>query len=136
MAQITVQINVRAPISKVWECYNKPEHISGWAFATDEWEAPSAENNLHKGGKFKTRMQAKDGSGGFDFEGTYSNVIEHKLIEYDMSDGRHVKTEFAQTKEGVKIITAFDPEKENPPEMQRSGWQAILNYFKKYVESK
>jgi uncharacterized protein YndB with AHSA1/START domain len=132
---ITVETIVNAPVEKVWECWNKPEHITGWAFASDDWEAPAAENDLRTGGKFKTVMAAKDKSSSFDFEGTYSTVKKHELIEYDMSDGRHVKVEFAGTPEGVRVTETFDPENENSEEMQRSGWQAILDNFKKYVEA-
>lgn len=133
--KITVQTVVVAPIAKVWECWNEPRHITGWAFASDDWEAPSAENDLRAGGKFKTVMSAKDKSASFDFTGTYSVVKENELIEYDMDDGRHVKVEFDETPEGAKVIETFDPESENPVEMQRSGWQAILDNFKKYTES-
>ncbi len=137
---IIVQTIVNAPIEKVWEYWSKPEHITGWAFASDTWEAPSALNDLRVGGTFKTRMQAKDGSGGFDFTGTYTAVTKHALIEYNMDDlsaqtaGRHVKTEFLPMPHGVTITTTFDPEKENSEEVQRAGWQAILDNFKKYVE--
>jgi uncharacterized protein YndB with AHSA1/START domain len=134
---ITVNTVVKAPMAKVWDCWNKPEHIKGWAFASDDWEAPTAENDLKVGGKFKTRMQSKkDANEGFDFGGTYTDVRTHELIEYDMDgDRRHVKTVFEQTPEGVKITQTFDPEGKNPPEMQRSGWQSILNNFKKYTET-
>jgi uncharacterized protein YndB with AHSA1/START domain len=133
---ITIQAVVNAPMEKVWDAWNRPEHIVNWAFAQDDWEAPSAENDLRVGGKFKTVMAAKDKSASFDFTGTYTAVKEHGLIEYDMDDGRHVKNEFTQLPEGVKIVTTFDPENENSEELQRSGWQAILDNFKKYVESK
>lgn len=133
---ITVQTTINAPMEKVWEYWNKPEHITGWAFASDDWEAPAAENDLSVGGKFKTRMQAKDKSSGFDFEGTYTAVKENELIEYDMSDGRHVKVEFEEISDGVKVTETFDPESENTEEIQRFGWQAILGNFKKYVEAK
>lgn len=136
MSKITIETTVHASFTRVWEYWSRPEHITKWAFASDDWEAPEAENDLREGGKFRTRMQAKDGSAGFDFTGTYTRVKEHELIEYDMDDGRHVKVTFAQTPEGVTITTIFDPEKENPIEMQRQGWQAILNNFKKYVEIK
>lgn len=132
---ITVQTTINAPIEKVWESFVKPEHITKWAFASDDWIAPSAENDLRLGGKFKTRMQSRDGKEGFNFEGTYSNVIERQLIEYDMSDGRHVKVEFAQIPDGIRVTETFDPEQENTEEVQRSGWQAILDNFKKYVET-
>lgn len=132
---ITVQTIVNAPIEKVWEYWNGPEHIPAWAFASDDWEAPSAENDLRTGGKFKTVMAAKDGSASFDFTGTYTGVAGNELIEYDMDDGRHVKTVFEDTPEGVKITQTFDPENENPEEMQREGWQSILDNFKKYTET-
>ena len=133
MQPITIETTVNAPIEKVWEYWNKPEHITKWAFASDDWHAPASENDVRTGGKFKTRMEAKDGSSGFDFEGTYTNVKENELIEYEMSDGRKVSVKFEQTPEGVKITETFDPENENTPEVQRSGWQAILDNFKKYV---
>jgi uncharacterized protein YndB with AHSA1/START domain len=132
---ITIEAVIKAPISKVWEYWNESEHIKQWAFASDHWEAPAAENDLRVGGKFKTTMAAKDKSTSFDFGGTYTAVKEHELIEYDMDDGRHVKTIFAELPEGVKVVTTFDPENENPDEMQRSGWQAILDNFKKHVEN-
>lgn len=131
---ITIQTIINAPISKVWECWNKPEHITQWAFASDDWEAPAAENDLRTGGKFKTVMAAKDKSTSFDFTGTYSSVKEHESIEYDMTDGRHVKVEFTEVPEGTKIVETFDPENENTEELQRRGWQAILNNFKNYTE--
>ena len=139
---ITVEAVIKAPIEKVWDFWNKPEHIVKWAFASDDWEAPEAENDLRTGGKFKTVMAAKDKSTSFDFGGTYTNVKDHELIEYDMTKdaseeaGRHVKVEFEQIPEGVKVRETFDPENQNSEEMQRSGWQAILNNFKKYVENK
>ena len=133
---ITVQTIVNAPIEKVWEYWNKPEHITGWALASSEWEVPSAENDLSVGGKFKTRMQARDGSEGFDFEGVYDAVKENEFIEYTMTDGRRVKVTFSATPEGVEIIESFEPEEENSEEIQRSGWQAILDNFKKYTEGR
>lgn len=131
---ITIQTTINAPMSKVWEYWNKPEHIEKWAFASDDWEAYGAENDLRTGGTFKTTMAAKDKSFSFEFGGVYTVVEEHALIEYDMDDGRHVKVEFTTVPEGVKVVETFDPEQENSEEMQRSGWQAILDNFKKYVE--
>jgi uncharacterized protein YndB with AHSA1/START domain len=135
---ITVQTTIKAPIAKVWECWNKPEHIVGWAFASDDWETPAAENDLREGGKFKIVMAAKDKSTSFDFTGAYTAVKEHQLIEYDMDgdDDRHAKIEFAETPEGVQVTETFDSETENPIEMQRAGWQTILENFKRYVENK
>ena len=132
---ITIGTLVNAPLAKVWNYWNKPEHITQWAFASDDWEAPSADNDLRTGGKFRTTMAAKDKSTSFEFEGIYSAVKEHELIEYDMRDGRHVKIEFTEMQEGVKVVETFDPENENPDEMQKNGWQAILNNFKKHVEN-
>lgn len=132
---ITIEASINAPLSKVWEYWNKPKHIEKWAFASDDWEASGAQNDLREGGKFKTTMSAKDKSQSFDFGGVYTVVKPNELIEYDMDDGRHVKVEFSESPDGVKIIQSFDPEKENPEELQKSGWQAILDNFKKYAES-
>lgn len=131
---ITIETTVNAPIEKVWACWNEPEHITQWAFASDDWEAPSAENDLKVGGRFKTVMAAKDKSSSFDFNGVYTQVVPHELIEYDMEDGRHVKTEFSIVPEGVKIVETFEMENENSEEKQREGWQAILENFKKHTE--
>lgn len=136
MAQpITVQSVVKAPVAKVWKFWTEPEHVMRWAFASDEWEAPAADNDLRVGGRFKTTMAAKDKSASFDFTGVYTGIKEHRLIEYNIDDGRHVKVEFAESPEGVKITETFEPENENPENMQRSGWQAILDNFKKYAEA-
>ena len=132
---ITVETTIDAPISKVWEYWNSPEHIPHWAFAQDDWEARDAENDVRVRGRFKTVMAAKDGSSQFDFTGAYTAVAEHTLIEYDMDDSRHVKVEFAETPDGIKVTETFDPENENTEELQRQGWQAILDNFKKYVEN-
>ena len=133
---VTVQTTVNAPMARVWECWNAPEHISGWAFASEGWEASAAENDLRVGGRFKTVMAAKDKSADFDFTGIYTAVREHERIEYDMDDGRHVKVGFQDTPEGVTLTETFEPEDENPEEVQRSGWQAILDNFKRYVETR
>jgi uncharacterized protein YndB with AHSA1/START domain len=123
--KITIQSTINAPIEKVWQYWNDPQHIKGWAFASDTWEAPTSENDLRTGGSFKTRMQEKGTKNGFDFGGVYTNVVDHKTIEYDMSkeandpNARHVKIGFEQTPEGVKITQSFDPENENSIEMQR-----------------
>jgi uncharacterized protein YndB with AHSA1/START domain len=143
MNAITVQTIVKASIEKVWEYWNKPEHITKWAFASDEWEAPAAENDLQVGGRFKTVMASKDKKDEhFDFTGIYTALKEHELIEYDMNPStevsgqvrRHVKVEFENTPDGVKVTETFDPENENSEEIQRSGWQSILENFKKHVE--
>jgi uncharacterized protein YndB with AHSA1/START domain len=131
---ITISTTINAPIAEVWKFWNLPEHITRWAFASDDWEAPSAENDLQIGGRFKTRMQSKDGKDGFDFEGVYDAVVENKLIVYTLTDGRQVTITFDEGEEGVKITETFEPESENSEELQRSGWQAILDNFKRYVE--
>ena len=132
---ITVETTVKAPVEKVWKFWNEPKHITKWCNASDDWHAPYAENDLHVGGKFKTTMAAKDGSFSFDFEGVYTNVKEHQLIEYTMADGRKVKIVFSSQGKETKVTETFDPENENPIEMQRGGWQAILNNFKKHTEA-
>lgn len=136
MNPITIQAVVAAPLATVWQCWVEPKHIEGWAFAADDWEARDAENDVRKGGAFKTTMAAKDGSTSFDFGGVYTAVKERELIEYDIADGRHVKVEFTETPEGVKIVQSFEPENENPEDFQRAGWQAILDNFKTYTERK
>lgn len=132
---ITIETSVKAPMEKVWKYWSGPEHITKWATASDDWHAPYADNDLRKDGKFKTTMAAKDGSFSFDFEGVYTNVTPNALIEYVMSDGRKAKIVFAEKGGETKIVETFDPESENPIEMQRDGWQAILNNFKKYTEA-
>lgn len=131
---ITITAIISAPMEKVWKYWNSPEHIVNWAFASDDWEAPEAENDLRVDGSFRTVMSAKDKSASFDFAGKYTAVDEHKMIAYVMEDGREVRTEFAESDGGVKVTQKFDPENENSLEMQRDGWQAILNNFKNYVE--
>lgn len=133
---ITIQTTINAPVSKVWKYWNKPDHIMNWAFASDDWEAPASENDLREGGKFTTTMAAKDKSASFDFTGTYTKVNELEVIEYTMDDGRKVSITFESLDSDKTHITqTFDPESENSEEMQRQGWQAILDNFKKYVEA-
>ena len=132
---ITVEALVKAPIDKVWSSWTDPKHITKWNQASDDWHSPHAENDLRTGGKFKTTMTAKDGSMSFDFEGIYTNVQQNKLIEYAMADGRKVSVVFSQNGNQTKVVETFDPESENPIEMQRGGWQAILDSFRKYTES-
>jgi uncharacterized protein YndB with AHSA1/START domain len=132
---ITVQSIINASIETVWECWTTPEHITKWNNASDDWHTPYAENDLRTGGKFKSTMASKDGAMSFDFEGEYTLVEQNKAIEYVMADGRKVEISFETTPSGVEVIESFDPETENPEEMQRGGWQAILDNFKKHVES-
>jgi len=132
---VTIEATVNAPIDKVWNYWTAPKHITRWNVASDDWHSPRAENDLKVGGRFNIRMEAKDGSFGFDFEGVYDIVIPDKQIAYTMSDGRKVDTNFTPEGNTTKIVTVFDAESENPVDMQREGWQAILNNFKKYTEA-
>lgn len=132
---ITIQATVNAPVEKVWKYWNEPDHITQWAFASPDWHAPKAENDLRVDGKFSTTMAAKDGSVSFDFAGIYTKVEKHNSIEYTMADGRKVKISFTAEGNQTKVVETFEPENENPEDMQRDGWQAILNNFRKYTES-
>lgn len=132
---ITVSATVNAPVEKVWQYWNEPQHVTQWCQASDEWHAPYADNDLRTGGKFKTTMAAKDGSMSFDFEGVYTNVEEHKTIAYEMADGRKVDIAFSANGDTTDIRETFEAEQQNPEEMQRGGWQAILNSFKNYTEA-
>ncbi len=132
---LTVQSTVNAPVTKVWEYWSKPEHIKNWCAASDDWHAPKAENDLRVGGNFSTRMEAKDGSFGFDFGGVYDAVDTNKYIEYTMGDGRKVKVWFTDEGNSTKIVESFEAEDTNPLEMQQGGWQAIMDNFKKYTEA-
>lgn len=132
--KITVEAIINAPIEKVWDMWNQPEHVTKWCFASDDWHAPFAKSDLRVGGKSVTTMAAKDGSFSFDFEWTYTKFDKHETIEYTITDGRTVAIQFSNTPKGVKITETFEAENQNPVEMQKSGWQAILNNFKKYVE--
>ena len=132
---ITIEATLNAPISKVWEYWTKPEHIVKWNQASDDWHTTRAENDLREGGKFSSRLEAKDGSFGFDFGGVYDKVKEKEYIEYTMGDGRKVKIFFISQNDKTKIIETFEAENTNSLEMQKDGWQAILENFKKYSES-
>lgn len=133
--RIMVEATANIPITKVWKAWNTPADIMQWNTADPSWHSPSSENDLRIGGKFKHRMEAKDGSFGFDFEGIYDIVEPHKKITYTMGDGRKATTLFAEHNGKTTIQTTFDAETENDPEFQKQGWQAILNNFVKYVES-
>lgn len=131
---ITVEATIKAPVEKIWKYWTMPEHIKQWNKASDDWHTPYAENDVRTGGKFLSRMEAKDKSVGFDFGGVYDEVKDHKLIAYTIGDGRKVKIIFSGDKNETKITETFEAENQNPVEMQRSGWQAILDNFKKYTE--
>ena len=132
--KITVETAVEADLDKVWSAWNSPEDIKRWNAASDDWHTTAASVELREGGKFCARMEAKDGSEGFDFEGTYTRVVPRKLIEYRMDDGRQVAVEFSEQPGRVLVRETFDAETQNAPEMQRQGWQAILDNFARHVE--
>ena len=134
--QITVEATVNVPIEKAWQAWTNPDDIIGWNFASEDWHTPYATNDLRVGGSFSSTMAAKDGSFSFDFGGIYDEVVLHKVISYTLADGRKVKIVFTDKGEQTLISETFDPENENTLEMQQTGWQAILNHFKKYVENK
>ncbi len=131
---ITIEATVKAPVDKVWKYWSEPNHITKWAFASEDWHAPSAENDLRTGGKFSTTMAAKDGSFSFEFGGVYDKVETNKTINYTIGDGRKVMTSFLPSGNETKIVQSFEAEDQNSIDMQRGGWQAILNNFKNYTE--
>lgn len=133
---ITVETVVNAPINSVWKKWTNPDDIVKWNNASDDWHTTRAENDLKVGGKFLSRMEAKDGSTGFDFSGTYNTIKPNEIIEYTADDNRKVQVHFFDGDDKTTIIEVFEAENENPLEMQKSGWQSILNNFKKYTESK
>ena len=132
---ITIETTINAPVDKVWKCWTAPADIMQWNNASSDWHTPSAENDLRPGGKFTSRMEAKDGSMGFDFGGTYDEVIPHKNISYTLDDNRKVTLSFSSAGNTTHIVETFEMESTHPEEMQRTGWQSILDNFKKYVES-
>jgi len=136
MQKLTITSEINKPIQEVWNYFNNPEHITKWNLAHESWECPSAKNDLTVGGKLETRMQAKDGSFGFDFVGIYDEVKENENLKYHLEDGREVEIIFERLSDNKTNITQkFDPENQNSLEMQQQGWQAILDNFKKYSES-
>jgi len=136
MEKITIEVTIEAPLKKVWNYWTNVEHIEGWAFASDDWGAEGISNHLQKDGTFSSRMFAKDGSSEFIFSGKYNEVVENKLLDYTLDDGRNVVVKFEETPTGVHITQSFEPESENPIKMQRDGWQEYLNNFKKYTENR
>ena len=132
---ITVKAGINAPLEFVWKCWTSPGDIIHWNNASEDWHTPRAENDLRTGGKFNSRMEAKDGSFGFDFWGEYTKIIPYKLIEYTLGDDRKVKIVFSVADNETFVVETFEAESTNPVEMQRNGRQSILNNFKKYVES-
>lgn len=133
---VTVSTIVQAPVDQVWCFFTTPDHIMQWYFATPEWYVPKATNDLRPGGKFSTTMAARDGSVSFDFEGEYQTVEEHRRIDYTMTDGRKVTITFQARGDAIEVVQYFEAEQSNPVEMQRAGWQTILDNFKAYAESR
>ena len=133
--KITIEANVLAGKNKAWDYYTNPEHITEWNFADPSWQCPEAENDMRVGGKYRARMEAKDGSFGFDFEAIYTDLVIGDKFTYVMPDGRQVNVTFKEQAGSTHVAVTFDAETENSIEMQRGGWQAILNNYKHYTES-
>lgn len=132
---ILIETTVSQPVELVWKLLTLPEHVKEWNSASDDWYTPSAESNLTAGGEFHYQMSARDGSFSFDFGGTYEEIIPNKKLSYVLGDGRKVCMELAEEENGVRIREVFDAEETNPPEMQKDGWQSILDHFKRYAEA-
>ena len=135
LEKIIIEVTVEASVEKVWVAYTNPIHIINWNFADPSWHCPHASNDLRIGGKYLARMEAKDGSFGFDFEAVYTEILTLESFTYEF-DGRVAKVDFHQNNDSTSVKITFDPETENPVELQKAGWQLILNNFKKYVETK
>lgn len=133
---ISIEAHVSAPIQRVWDCYVQPADIVQWTFASDDWHAPRAESDLRPGGRFTTLMAAKDGSFSFEFAGEFTRVEPPHALNYRMDDGRQVEIQFQEAGGLTHVGLQFEPEGENPEEMQREGWQAILDNFRRYVEGR
>ncbi len=134
IAKITVEATVAATRERVWDCYTNPYHITKWNFASDNWHCPNAKNDLRVGGKYMARMESKDGKWGFDFEAYYLTLNPKESFTYEMTDGRKASVTFTDLGGSTEVTVDFDPENQNPVELQREGWQAILNNFKRYTE--
>lgn len=134
LEQITVSVLVSAPLGDTWRSFISPSSIRKWNFASDDWRCPQAVNDFREGGRFNYRMESKDGRAGFDFTGTYLRIIPESLIEYALDDGRKVSISFMRRGEGTELIETFEAEAENSIRIQREGWQAILDNFKKQVD--
>lgn len=136
MTQITIETTTKASLENVWTCWTQPEHITQWNFASDDWHCPRAQNDVRAGGTFSARMESKDGKMGFDFGGTYDEVIPHEKLVYHLGDGRKVEVLFSKIHDNETLVTeTFDAEAQNSIDMQKKGWQSILENFKKHVET-
>lgn len=132
---VTVETRVNQSVQMVWELWTTPEDVMNWNFASPEWHCPVAENDLKPGGRFKYRMEAKDGSMGFDFAGRFTQVVPGDMLEFVLDDGRKVSIQFTANEGTTTLVETFEAEDQNSIELQRQGWQAILNNFKQYAES-
>lgn len=132
---ITIEAEIAAPVETVWAMWSEPQHIQGWNFAGDDWHCPNSVVDLRNGGRFTSTMAARDGSFAFDFGGVYERVEQYVAIDVLLDDGRRWTTQFEVTAAGTKVIESFEPENQNPEDMQRMGWQMILDRFKTYVEA-
>jgi uncharacterized protein YndB with AHSA1/START domain len=133
--KITVEATIKAPVAKVWKLWSEPKHIKNWSYASDDWHTPRAENDLRVGGSFTSRMEAKDGSFGFDFGGVYDHVRPNEYLAYTLGDGRRVEISFSGQGNETRVTETFEAENTHPIEMQKDGWQAILDNFKSYTET-
>lgn len=133
--KVTVSATINADTKKTWDYYTKPEHITKWNFADPSWQCPSVSNDMRVGGKYSARMEAKDGSFGFDFEAIYSEIVTGERFTYAMPNDRQVSVDFKGNGSQTVVVVTFDPEDQNPIEFQKQGWQAILDNFKKYTET-
>lgn len=133
---ITLERTVASPLERVWGLWTEPEHIRNWCHASDDWHAPEAENDVRIGGRFRTAMAARDGSAQFDFTGVYTQVLHRRLIEYTTDDGRKVSVSFTPLGARTRLVETFEPEATNPRDMQQAGWQAILENFAAYAETR
>jgi uncharacterized protein YndB with AHSA1/START domain len=134
--EITVETVVKAKLNTVWSAWSNPEDIKQWSAASDDWHTTQSTVDLREGGTFSSRMEAKDGSDGFDFEGTYTRIVPRKIIEYTLGDDRNVKVQFTEVANGILVRETFEAESENDREVQRQGWQAILDNFARHVEAR
>jgi uncharacterized protein YndB with AHSA1/START domain len=134
--KITVEALIKADLSAVWQAWNNPDDIKQWNAASDDWHTTRSTVDLREGGRLSSRMEAKDGGAGFDFEATYTRIVPHELIAFRMEDGRDVSVVFTKAADGVLVKETFEAETENDPEIQHQGWQAILDNFARHVEAK
>ena len=135
LGRISVEVVVRASLEDAWKAFVDPGAVTRWNFASDTWACPRARSDFRKGGSFDYRMEARDGTAGFDFQGEYLRIVERRSVEYRLGDGREVLVEFEDLGGTTRVAECFEPESVNSPELQRQGWQAILDNYRRHVES-